>query len=94
MRTSIIAAPGVGYVGFIGRHEDAVALVSDRIANGEAFPGERPVRLPRSYARRLARQLYGGSNMPMFMLGVHLRERHPRCRTCSTWHRPSSGCAS
>jgi len=45
MRQTILAAPGVGMI-----HGTAGAdgtMLSDRIANGEAYEGERLARLPR-----------------------------------------------
>jgi hypothetical protein len=53
MRKAILWAPKVGQVsgtaGEIGRMR---MLLADRIANGEAFPGEIVVRLPRRRNRR------------------------------------------
>lgn len=52
MRTSILAAPGVGRV--LGSERvagttSAAMLLSDRVANGDAFDGEMLVRLPRRF---------------------------------------------
>lgn len=43
-----LVAPGVGILhgcGFADR-KSAAAFLSDRVANGEAFPGERVARVP------------------------------------------------
>ena len=51
-RQSVLAMPNGKPVGnTIGRAENLVVLLSDRIANGDAFPGERVVRLPRRLCR-------------------------------------------
>lgn len=49
-----LVAPGVGILhgcGFADRKAAAVAL-ADRVANGEAFPGERVARVPGRIIRR------------------------------------------
>lgn len=56
MRLAILSAPRcpvvTGRPWPNGAHPRALPmLLSDRIANGEAFPGERVVRLPRRFAR-------------------------------------------
>lgn len=57
MRISIAAAKGVGRVlGLVGDAERVNARIFDREANGEAFAGERLVRLPRRVTRGLKLQ--------------------------------------
>lgn len=52
-REACLAAPGVGVVCPESRPVGVLRVwIIDRIANGEAFPGERVVRLPRG--QRLA----------------------------------------
>ena len=53
MRRCILAAPKVGIVNFPGDayYTYLQGILSDRIANGEAFPNERVVRLPRHIKR-------------------------------------------
>jgi hypothetical protein len=77
---AVLAAPGVGYVGGISGTRDVATHLSDRIANGEAWPGERMVRLPRGYARHVARVLYGygprdSAEAQPEMIGLFLRQR-------------------
>ena len=48
----LVAGDGQPVSNGIGTHENLVALLRDREANGEALPRERVVRLP----RRLCRQ--------------------------------------
>ena len=45
----ILAAPGVGMIH--GSYGSDQVTLSDRRANGEAFPGERVVRVPRRAVR-------------------------------------------
>ena len=53
MRLAIAVAPGVGRViGLSGPAEHVRDQLIDRHANGEAFEGERVVRLPRRFTRR------------------------------------------
>ncbi len=51
----VLVAPGVGVVTcpFANRREAAIRL-ADRVANGEAFPGEVVARMPRRIAREAA----------------------------------------
>ena len=50
MKQTILVAPGIGYVwGTLGATE---TLLLDRIANGDSFPGEMLVRLPRGEWRQ------------------------------------------
>lgn len=53
-RVSCIAVPGYGplFGTFGWPIEDLKVLLSDRAANGESFPQEFIVRLPRNYYRR------------------------------------------
>lgn len=52
MRTSVIVAPKYGVIsGRTYRTERARMLVSDRLADGEAYPGETVARLPRRLCR-------------------------------------------
>lgn len=45
---SIVVAPGIGRVlGMVGGPKDLALWISDRKANGDGFPGEYVVRLPR-----------------------------------------------
>ncbi len=69
MRLSILSAPDcrivTGQPWINGAAPTALPmLLSDRIANGEAFVGERVVRLPRRFARmypyQQQRALFGG----------------------------------
>lgn len=47
-RCAVLVAPGVGYlVGTFSTAADLKVFHSDRKANGEAWPGERLVRVPR-----------------------------------------------
>ena len=46
---TILAAPGVGMVK--GTYAATATSLTDRKANGDAFPGERVVRVPRRFAR-------------------------------------------
>lgn len=51
-RWAIAVAPGVGIVhGSMMGARELATLLADRAANGEAFSGERLVRLPRRVAR-------------------------------------------
>lgn len=57
MRFAILAAPPSPQLIVSGAHANGAhpralpLLLSDRIANGEAFPGEHVVRLPRRFSR-------------------------------------------
>jgi len=46
---TILAAPGIGMVH--GTFGAGAMLLGDRIANGDAFPGEFVVRVPRRFVR-------------------------------------------
>lgn len=59
MRYAILAAPTIGRViGTLQGTESARINLSDRQADGQAFAGERVVRLPRGISRRLYRSCY------------------------------------
>ena len=45
--------------GTLGRMERVRVLGSDRAANGDAFDGERPVRLPRRFSRHYGALIAG-----------------------------------
>lgn len=54
MRVSIlVTGRGERVIAPAAGHERQRMLVSDRVANGEAFDGEHVVRLPRRVCRRL-----------------------------------------
>jgi hypothetical protein len=48
MRLSIVAFGATPALGLIGTPDRLRVAISDRVANGEAFPGECVVRVPRS----------------------------------------------
>ncbi len=59
MRISIAVYGNGQAVGNLAAPHSEVAMrVSDRIANGEAFDGERPVRLPRRMTRPMKRESF------------------------------------
>ena len=52
MRIAIVVAPSVGRVhGLIGHPARLRMEIEDRRANGEGFPDERVIRLPKRYSR-------------------------------------------
>ena len=52
MRLAIIVAPKVGRIsGCAETTKGLLVDVSDRIANGDAFPGEYVVRIPRRFTK-------------------------------------------
>lgn len=68
MRLSVLAFPsrsGVGLTSVLGCLEVGVApfLLSDRRENGDAFPDERVVRLPRRLARKVVAHATGSRSL-------------------------------
>jgi hypothetical protein len=53
----LVAEDGTVVGGILGEAREVAGLARDRVANGEAFPGERPIRLPRRMTRPRWRDL-------------------------------------